>query len=54
MKWRVCPRCRQQSLYSNGAFWLCGGCGYAITESALSIDEGRARSRATVSAGASG
>ncbi|ULA62175.1 MAG: hypothetical protein LZF86_10034 [Nitrospira sp.] len=42
MRYRSCPQCRQHSLYSNGAFWTCGGCGYAVTESALSLDEGRA------------
>ncbi|SPP65571.1 hypothetical protein [Nitrospira lenta] len=53
MKCRSCPRCHRASLYSNGAFWVCVECGYAITESALSIDEGRGRSRAAASGGAS-
>jgi len=52
MKCRSCPRCHGTSLYSNGAFWVCVECGYAITESALSIDEGRARYGPTVPSGA--
>lgn len=43
MKFRSCPRCHRNSLYSNGAFWACAVCGYAITESALVVDEGRSR-----------
>ena len=29
------PRCRRHSLSSNGAFWACGMCRYAITQTAL-------------------
>lgn len=43
MKLRHCPRCRQHCLYQTGAFWACAGCGYAITQSALSVDEARAK-----------
>lgn len=39
MKFRPCPRCRRHSLFSNGAFWACGVCGYAITQRALLVDE---------------
>lgn len=53
MQWRACPMCRHDTLFSTGAFWRCRDCGYAITESALSVDEGRARSGAAVPAGAS-
>jgi ribosomal protein L37AE/L43A len=46
MTFRSCPRCHRHSLYSNGAFWTCSVCRYAITESALLIDERRALRRA--------
>lgn len=45
MKHRHCPCCRQDSLYQTGAFWACAGCGYAITQSALLIDETRAQDK---------
>jgi len=54
MQYRSCPRCHNRGLYSNGAFWACRVCGYAITESALSIDEGRARYSAPAPAKGSG
>lgn len=33
------PRCRRHSLSSNGAFWACGMCRYAITQTALLAEE---------------
>jgi hypothetical protein len=48
MKCRSCPRCHRNSLYSTGAFWSCAACGYAITQSALLVDEGRAKRSANV------
>lgn len=36
---RDCPRCKQHSLFPNGAFWACGMCRYAITQTALLADE---------------
>lgn len=41
MKFCLCPRCHRESLFQTGAFWACGVCGYAITQSALMIDERR-------------
>lgn len=40
MKCRSCPRCYYTSFYSSGVFWVCVECGYAVIESALSINEG--------------
>jgi ribosomal protein L37AE/L43A len=34
-----CPRCRRHSLFSTGAFWTCGMCRYAITQTALLVEE---------------
>lgn len=39
MKTRDCPRCRRHSLFPTGAFWACGMCRYAITQTALLADE---------------
>lgn len=39
MKIRCCPRCQQHSLISTGAFWACGSCAYAITQTALFLDQ---------------
>jgi hypothetical protein len=39
MTTRSCPRCDRDGLYQTGAFWNCSNCGYAITQSALIIDE---------------
>lgn len=36
-----CPHCRQPLLFQTGAFWRCGSCGFAITETALSREERR-------------
>jgi ribosomal protein L37AE/L43A len=36
----TCPRCKQESLCSNGGFWLCESCGYAITLAALVAESG--------------
>jgi len=41
MKIRHCPRCRCHCLFQTGAFWACATCRYAITQSALMVDEGR-------------
>jgi ribosomal protein L37AE/L43A len=35
---RACPGCAQETLVSNGAFWVCGGCRYAATSMALAMD----------------
>ncbi len=35
---RACPGCAQQTLVSNGAFWTCAGCRYAVTSTALAMD----------------
>jgi hypothetical protein len=35
---RACPGCEQDTLVSNGAFWACGGCRYAVTSTALAMD----------------
>jgi ribosomal protein L37AE/L43A len=37
---RTCPRCMQETLVSNGAFWICAGCRYAATSMALAMDQG--------------
>jgi hypothetical protein len=37
---RACPGCTQETLVSNGAFWICAGCRYAATSSALAMDQG--------------
>ena len=34
-----CLRCQRQSLVPTGAFWACGTCGYAITQSALYAEQ---------------
>jgi hypothetical protein len=49
MTYRACPRCTGHSLFSTGAFWSCTVCGYAITQSALLLDEGRANAPVTCS-----
>jgi hypothetical protein len=46
MKLRHCPRCQRHSLFQTGAFWCCGVCSYTITQSALVIDEARAKNNA--------
>jgi ribosomal protein L37AE/L43A len=33
-----CLRCRQSGLVSNGAFWTCLECGYAITATAIAFE----------------
>lgn len=38
MKIRYCSQCQQQSLVSTGGFWVCAGCGYAITTAALIVE----------------
>jgi len=38
MKIHRCARCLQHSLFSTGAFWACGSCGYAITQTALLLE----------------
>ena len=43
MKFCHCPRCQRETLFQTGAFWACGVCGYAITQSALAIDESRSK-----------
>jgi ribosomal protein L37AE/L43A len=43
MKFSNCPRCHRESLFQTGAFWTCGVCSYAITHSALTIDERRSK-----------
>ena len=43
MKFRHCPRCQRESLFQTSAFWACGVCGYAITQSALLIDDRRSK-----------
>ena len=37
---RACPGCAQDTLVSNGAFWICAGCQYAATSMALAMDQG--------------
>lgn len=51
MKIRHCPRCQRNCLFQTGAFWACAICRYAITQSALIVDEGRRSKSAIVSAG---
>ena len=43
MRVRSCPYCSQRMLFQTGAFWACANCGYAITQSALLVDEARAK-----------
>jgi hypothetical protein len=38
---RACPGCAQDTLVSNGAFWVCQGCRYAVTSTALALDRAR-------------
>ena len=38
MKIHQCTRYLQDSLFSTGAFWTCGICGYAITQAALLLE----------------
>jgi hypothetical protein len=35
---RHCLRCRRLSLVHTGGFWACGHCGFAITQTALSVE----------------
>jgi hypothetical protein len=35
---RTCPECTLDTLVSNGAFWRCEGCRYAVTSTALAMD----------------
>ncbi|WP_447598452.1 hypothetical protein [Nitrospira sp. Nam80] len=35
---RPCPGCARETLVSNGAFWACAGCRYAVTSMALAMD----------------
>lgn len=49
MKIRHCPRCQRHCLFQTGAFWACAICHYAITQSALLVDEGRASKKAITS-----
>lgn len=46
-----CPRCERETLFQTGAFWACGVCGYAITQSALAIEQNRANNTRTPSFG---
>jgi hypothetical protein len=39
MKIYECPRCRQHSLVPTGGFLSCRQCGYAITASALAVEQ---------------
>lgn len=41
MKILDCLRCRHRTLISTGAFWSCGTCGYAITQTALFAEQDR-------------
>ena len=51
MKYCHCPRCERETLFQTGAFWACGVCGYAITQSALVIEQHRANKTRTPSFG---
>lgn len=44
MTLRRCPCCTRNTLFQTGAYWACGACGYAVTHSALVVDEARAKS----------
>lgn len=48
-----CLRCQRESLVPTGAFWACGTCGYAITQSALFAEQAsrQAMSRAQLTGG---
>ncbi len=35
---RTCPECTAETLVSNGAFWMCSSCRYAVTSMALAMD----------------
>jgi len=35
---RSCPQCATESLVSNGGFWSCACCRYAVTSTALAMD----------------
>jgi len=35
---RTCPGCAEETLVSNGAFWICEACRYAVTSTALAMD----------------
>jgi len=41
MRLHWCPNCRQRQMFETGAFWRCGFCAYAVTETALCADEQR-------------
>ena len=34
----TCPGCNEDRLVSNGAFWICDVCRYAVTSTALAMD----------------
>ncbi|MDI3467401.1 MAG: hypothetical protein OJF52_000974 [Nitrospira sp.] len=34
----ACPGCNEDRLVSNGAFWICDICRYAVTSTALAMD----------------
>lgn len=34
----ACPGCAEETLVSNGAFWICELCRYAVTSTALAMD----------------
>ncbi|WHZ22218.1 MAG: hypothetical protein OJF47_001330 [Nitrospira sp.] len=34
----ACPGCNEDRLVSNGAFWICDVCRYAVTSTALAMD----------------
>jgi len=34
----TCPGCNEDRQVSNGAFWICDGCRYAVTSTALAMD----------------
>ena len=38
----ICPGCSGNTLVSNGAFWRCEACRYAVTSSALAADRAAA------------
>ncbi|SPP62961.1 hypothetical protein NITLEN_10047 [Nitrospira lenta] len=41
MRLHWCPNCRQRKMFETGAFWRCGACAFAVTETALCADEQR-------------
>jgi len=39
----ACPACTEETLVSNGAFWSCEVCTYAVTSTALAVDRAAAQ-----------